>query len=252
MLTMHNLRCQIAGKTRLQIDTLNLSAGQLSAVIGANGAGKTTLFHAISGERRYAGEVRLHGRLLSAWAPLQRARHMAVLPQASQLSFPFTAQEVVAMGLTPLSMSATTARARLRDVMRMTQCEQMAEQFYPSLSGGERQRVQLARVLLQLSQAEQAPVLLLDEPTSAQDLGQQHHLLALVRELCSSQNYTAVAILHDLNQVMHYSDHCVLLENGRVAATGAPPEVLTRDSIETHWGYRPALLVREGQRHLFF
>lgn len=156
------------------------------------------------------------------------------------------------MGLTPLSMSATTARARLRDVMRMTQCEQMAEQFYPSLSGGERQRVQLARVLLQLSQAEQAPVLLLDEPTSAQDLGQQHHLLALVRELCSSQNYTAVAILHDLNQVMHYSDHCVLLENGRVAATGAPPEVLTRDSIEAHWGYRPALLSREGQRHLFF
>lgn len=252
MLTIQDVRCRIGGQTRLHIDALRLSASQLTAVIGANGAGKTTLFNVISGERRYRGEIHLHGRILSDWSPLSRARHLAVLPQASQLSFPFTAQEVVAMGLTPLSISASEARRCLREVMLQTQCAHLATQFYPSLSGGERQRVQLARVLLQLSQAEHSPVLLLDEPTSAQDLGQQHHILALVCELCVSRSYTVLAILHDINHVMHYGDHCVVLDRGRVSVAGAPSEVLTSDCIDAHWHYRPEMLLREGRSHLFF
>lgn len=252
MLTLDNVICRAGGKVRLDIESLNVEAGQFTAVVGPNGAGKTTLFKAISGEQAYIGDIHFYDRPLSQWPSLERARHLAVLPQASQLSFPFTAKEVVEIGLTPLSLSATDARVRVAEVMQMTHCQHLSEQFYPSLSGGERQRVQLARVLLQLSQASRGPLLLLDEPTSAQDLGQQHHLLSLVRQLCSEQNFAVLAILHDLNQVLHYTDRCLLLSTGMLSREGVPSDVLSENSIADHWDYRPVRLERKGMSDLFF
>jgi iron complex transport system ATP-binding protein len=252
MLTLDNVICRAGGKVRLNIESLNVEAGQFTAVVGPNGAGKTTLFKAISGEQAYTGDIHFYDRPLSQWLSLERARHLAVLPQASQLSFPFTSKEVVEIGLTPLSLSAADARARVTEVMQMTHCQHLSNQFYPSLSGGERQRVQLARVLLQLSQASRGPLLLLDEPTSAQDLGQQHHLLSLVRSLCAERGFAVLAILHDLNQVLHYSDKCLLLRNGELSRMGSPSEVLSEDSIAEHWQYRPERLVRSGLGHLYF
>lgn len=252
MLTLNNVICRTGHNVRLQIETFQIQAGQLTAVVGPNGAGKTTLFNVINGEQAYTGDIQFYERSLNLWPALERARHMAVLPQVSQLSFPFTAQEVVEMGLTPLSLSKSNAKLRVAKVMDLTHCSHLKTQSYPSLSGGERQRVQLARVLLQLSQAERAPLLLLDEPTSAQDIGQQHHILSLVRELCAKQGYAVLAILHDLNQVLHYSDRCVLLRHGEISEVGQPAHVLCEDSIAEHWQYRPQRLERKGACHLFF
>ncbi len=252
MLVMENVSCKSGGKVRLHVESLALAPGQFTAVIGPNGAGKTTLLKAISGEQAYCGEISFNGRPLSQWPALERARHIAVLPQASQLSFPFTAKEVVEMGLTPLSLGMSEGQKHVRRVMNVTHCLHLSEQLYPSLSGGERQRVQLARVLLQLSQASQEPVLLLDEPTSAQDLGQQHHLLALMKRLCLEQDFAVLAILHDLNQVLHYCDRGLLIHEGRLSADGPPQKILSEDSIYQHWQYRPTRIPREELSHLFF
>lgn len=239
MFELNQMTYQTGDKTLLDIDQLTLSSGQVMGLSGPNGAGKSTLFKAITGEIQATGEVLFHHRPRQEWPARQLARHLGVLPQTSQLTFPFLAREVVALGLTPLSMSHSEGNRHIRRLMEKTDCWHLAERNWISLSGGERQRVQLARVLLQLSQAEQAPLLLLDEPTSAQDLGQQHSILSLSVELAREQGYGVIAILHDLNQVLHYCHQCCLLNNGQMVARGKPSEVLRADTVEQYWHYRP-------------
>jgi len=239
MLELNQLSWKSREKTLLDIDHLALAEGQVMGLLGPNGAGKSTLLKAITGEIPASGQALLHGKAIHKWSSQQLARHLAVLPQASQLTFPFQAKEVVALGLTPLSMSHEEGQRHIQRLMEKTDCLHLADRNWPSLSGGERQRVQLARVLLQLSQAEQAPLLLLDEPTSAQDLGQQHSILKLAVELAREQGYGVIAILHDLNQVLHYCHHCYLLKEGQVAAQGKPFDVLRADTVEMYWQYRP-------------
>mgnify|MGYP003382579671 FL=1 len=103
-------------------------------------------------------------------------------------------------------------------------------------------------MLVQLSQAEREPVLLLDEPTSAQDLGQQHRLMELACEFARSQRYCIVAILHDLNLALRYADRCVLLNQGQAVAAGAPNEVVNSANIERYWSYSPQILTSDCGR----
>jgi iron complex transport system ATP-binding protein len=230
----------------LSVQRWQARGGELHALLGRNGAGKSTLLRVIAGEMSFAGSVRLHGRELGDWSPLERARHLAVLPQASQLSFGFSAAEVVRLGATPLTLGWRELGQAVERAMAFTDCAGLARQPYPKLSGGEKQRVHLARVLLQLSQAEQPPLLLLDEPTSAQDLGQQHGLLGSVRELCEQRGMGVVAVLHDLNQSLRYAHCCSLVDGGRLVAEGAPADVLTPATVRRYWGY-PATRAEDAE-----
>ncbi|TCK04057.1 heme ABC transporter ATP-binding protein [Marinobacterium mangrovicola] len=239
MLRIENLVCHSDGKSLLDIEGLQLKGGETLAVLGPNGAGKSTLLRAVSGDCGYDGEVLVHGRNRRHWRSNYLARHLGVLPQASVLTFPFLAHEVVSLGAIPLKLSQRCMRAEIRRVMELCDCDHLSERHFPSLSGGEKQRVQLARVLLQLSQAEESPLLLLDEPTSAQDLGHQHHMLRLTNQL-AREGYGVISILHDLNHTLHYCKRCIVLENGRVRYQGQPDDVLVPEHIGEIWNYRPA------------
>ncbi len=171
MLVLDKVRLQQPGGFELSLDHWRALPGELHAVVGRNGAGKSSLIKLITAELAAAGDMQFHGRPLHHWSATERARHIAVLPQASELNFGFRADEVVALGLTPLSLSWREARRAVRFVMEKTDCARFSQSPYLRLSGGEKQRVHFARALLQLSQAQHAPLLLLDEPTSAQDLG---------------------------------------------------------------------------------
>ncbi|KZX60523.1 hypothetical protein A3709_00140 [Halioglobus sp. HI00S01] len=243
MLHVHDLKFSRGREFTLQVADWRASPGHVQAVLGTNGAGKSTFLKLLCGEEApTGGDIRLHGQRLQDWSALERARHLGVLPQASSLSFAFSAEEVVSLGLTPLNTGWRNAQQTVRAVMRATDCAHLAKKPYPRLSGGERQRIHLARVLVQLSQAEHAPVLLLDEPTSAQDLGQQHRMLELASGLAREHNYAVVAILHDLNLTLRHTTHCLHLDAGRSVAQGAPQEVLSTDSIAKYWGYNAQLL----------
>lgn len=243
MLDIRQLRLSRNSGFQLEVADWSVSSGELHVVLGTNGSGKSTLLRLFSGEETPdEGEVRLYGRNLQDWNSTERARHLALLPQASSMNFAFTAEEVVSLGLTPLSLGWRDARSKVHDVMRLVDCLHLAQKDYPNLSGGERQRVHLARVLVQLSQAERPPVLLLDEPTSAQDLGQQHRLLSLSRELAREQGYGVVAILHDLNLALRYADQCLLLDAGRVVVYGSPSQVINQQTIRRYWGYSATFL----------
>ena len=237
------------GSFHLSVDRWRVDAGEVNAVLGTNGAGKSSLFGVLAGDSSYSGSITLHGRSLGDWPRQALARHLGVLLQQAELSFSFTAAEVVALGLIPLQVGWREGMARVRDALEQTDSGHLADRAYPGLSGGERQRVNLARVLLQLSEAESPPLLLLDEPTSAQDLGHQHSLLQLASDYASERGWGVVAILHDLNLALRYADRCLLLDRGMVAAEGTPESVLSPEQVHRFWGYEPQRLI--GADHGF-
>ncbi|EAR09017.1 heme ABC transporter ATP-binding protein [Reinekea blandensis] len=240
ILTLNDVSLHRNGRCILDVREAVLTQGDTVAVLGPNGAGKSSLLKIISGETvPTAGQICFHGKPLTAWNRLERARHLGVLPQSSQVGFPFTAEEVVAIGAIPLSMRKRQIAQLVRRAMHDTDVGHLAEQPYTRLSGGEKQRVQLARVLVQLSQAERPPLLLLDEPTSAQDLGHQHLLMQTLNDLRVHRDFTLLAVLHDLNLACRYGQGVWVLNHGHLQQVGAADAVLTPETVEQYWHYRP-------------
>jgi iron complex transport system ATP-binding protein len=240
MLKITQLDIKRQEKSILNIDSVNLICGQRVAILGPNGAGKSSLLKAISGEwSGNKGDIYFHDTIISQWSRVVLAKHLGVMPQASQIDFPFSVHEVVAIGATPLTLKKSELNHKVKFFLSMTDTWQLNNKPYAALSGGEKQRVQLARILLQLSQAEQAPLLLLDEPTSAQDLGHQHQMMALLSDLTKQQSYGLLCVLHDLNIANRYSDAVWLIDNQKLVVKGPAEQVLTPDRVNQHWQYFP-------------
>lgn len=242
LLTLTRVRGYRGRKLCIEANELTLASGEFLALMGPNGAGKSTLLGLIAGDIKSSGVRQLHGRCLTQWNGAHRARHIGVLPQASELSFPFSVAEVVGLGLMPLSLSQRDQRMLVSKKMHATDTGHLKDRLYSSLSGGERQRVHLARVLVQLSQAELPPLLLLDEPTSAQDIGHQHHVLTIARDLAHDEGFGVICILHDLNQALSYADQCAVVATGVLKSQGNPKTILSADAIEQYWGYKPEII----------
>ena len=252
MLTINHLSASHNRKQFLKVNSLQLMPGEIVAIVGPNGAGKTTLLNTLSTSANNINDIELYYKPLSLWPRLTLAQHLAVLPQHHQLSFPFTVTEVVEIGATPLTLKGRELAAEVKYWLKFTDTSQLANKLYPQLSGGEKQRVHLARVLLQLSQAQQPPLLLLDEPTSAQDLGQQHAMLTKLQQLAKQQNYMIVMILHDLNLASRYCDTLWLLKQGKLVMHDTPSKVLTPQTVNTIWGYQPQQLIAKSGETLLF
>ncbi len=216
---------------------LRLEPGRLAVIVGPNGAGKSTLIRLLCGEMRpSAGSVLYAGEAVERIPAWRLACMRAVLPQASRLAFPFTAREVVRIGLDGIGRGLNaSARADLvAAALVRADVGPLAERRYQSLSGGEQQRVQFARVLAQLSAgrtvaAEQ--VLLLDEPTASLDLTHQLALLDQATAL-AAEGMAVLAILHDLNLASAYADELLVMAGGRLVASGPPATVLTDDLLK--------------------
>ena len=203
--------------------TLEAQAGEILALVGPNGAGKTTLLGVLAGDNAAdEGVVELFGRPLSAWSSVELARRRAVLPQHSDLSFPFSVRDVVSMGRAPWPQAEPGLDAQIvEESMVSTSVEHLAERSFTSLSGGEQSRVALARVL-----AQRAPVLLLDEPTASLDLHHQELVLQIARTRAAAGD-TVIVVLHDLGSAAAYADQVAVLERGKLIASGPPDDVLT-------------------------
>lgn len=210
---------------------LDVRPGEVVTVIGPNGAGKSTLIRVISGVLTpQAGTVQFNDQPLTGLTPQQRARIVAVVPQARQLGGAFTVQQAVMMGRTAYMDWLGTERPADREivarVMRETQVEHLAERRIATLSGGEQQRVLFARALAQTPE-----LLLLDEPTNHLDIQHQTAILDLARAQAREHNLAVLMALHDLNLVALYADRVLLLHGGQIVAHGTPDEVLTAEQI---------------------
>jgi len=231
------------GRRVLSDITLEVSTGEVLALVGPNGAGKSTLLSVLSGERHPdAGTVTLDDRPLAGHSALELARNRAVLTQENTLSFPFRVREVLEMGRSPWARTpqladddrALAAAAERADVAGLL------DRRFTELSGGERARVSLARVL-----AQDTAIVFLDEPTAALDLRHQEDVLRVAREL-AADGRAVVVVLHDLSLAGAVADRVGLLAAGRLVSLGPPAQVLTASALSDVYGVRVEVIERDG------
>jgi len=232
---------EVPGRSLLRAVSAQFIAGQVTAVLGPNGAGKSTLMSLLTGQRQPSdGYVYLAGKALPSYVPAELARLRACVAQETQVAFEFTVREVVELGRYPHRRHPGRNEAGIvTQAMQATAVDHLQHRALNTLSGGEKARVHLARALAQVWEhcgSQGARWLLLDEPTAALDLRHQHGMLQLVRAWATSQGVGVVAVLHDLNLALRYSDRCVVLQGGQVVGSGATAEVLTPLCIEKVWG----------------
>ncbi|WP_235497619.1 ABC transporter ATP-binding protein [Frankia sp. R43] len=218
------------GGHRLTGVSLTLAEAEVCCLLGPNGAGKTTLLRCLLGLLRpHRGTVRIDGRDVGSMSARDLARRVAYVPQTASTPFPFTALDIAVMGRTPhlppLSAPSEADRRRARDQLDRLGIIRLADRPFPHLSGGERQLVLLARALVQ-----QAPVLVLDEPTAALDYGNEVRILRVVEEL-ARDGHSVVMTSHQPSHALTYSDRAVLMADGRVVADGRPADVVTGESL---------------------
>jgi iron complex transport system ATP-binding protein len=212
---------------------LAIAEGSITGLLGPNGSGKTTLVRLASAALRPAsGRIALFGDDLAALPARERARRVAVVPQETHPVFEFTVDEIVRMGRTPhlglLGLEGPRDRRIAREAMERCEVAFLAARSFRALSGGERQRVLLARAL-----AQEARLLLLDEPTAFLDLKHRLAVYALLGRLHRENGLSVVVVSHDINLAARHCDRLVLLRCGGVVADGTPAEVLRPEPIRS-------------------
>ncbi|QTH44626.1 heme ABC transporter ATP-binding protein [Cohnella sp. LGH] len=242
MIEAKALDFRIGGTDILRGVDICVSKGQFFGIIGPNGSGKSTLLKLLSGiERPLAGTVEFAGRDLNAYPRKELARLLAVLQQDALPPLGYTVREVVEMGRYPYQSWLGGEKedpAQLIDkVMEQLDLKRLSSRQVAELSGGERQRAALAKTLVQ-----EPGVLMLDEPTTFLDIGFQLQMMDYIREWRRDNGLTVVAVLHDLNLAAQYCDRLLVLHGGRVAAVGAPAEVLVPELVEEVYGTMPIVL----------
>ena len=234
LLAVDDVRVAIRGTPILHGASLALHAGELVAVIGPNGAGKSTLVRAACGlQPTTHGDVRWQGVAIDRLRGRRLARMRAFVPQRPRVPDGITVRQAVGVGrsphIGPLQRPTTADRDVVERAMRRAGADPFAERMLATLSGGELQRVQVAVGL-----AQDAPALILDEPTSSLDLGATAEIARLLRRL-RDDGLGVLVVLHDLTLAAAIADRVVIVDHGRTVAAGPPDEVLDRERLASIW-----------------
>ncbi|MDR2030674.1 MAG: ABC transporter ATP-binding protein [Azoarcus sp.] len=236
MLDVDRLRCGYGSRSILTGISFTLAAGELLALIGPNGVGKTTLFKTILGLMpRLSGAIRLDGAELTRWPRRHFARQVGYVPQAHTPPFPFLVRDVAAMGRVahhglfgkPGKADMEAAHAALDDLG----IGALAATRYTEISGGERQLTLIARALAQAPR-----LLVMDEPTSNLDYGNQLKTLAHVRRIAARQGLGILLTTHHPDHALLYATRALTLDRHGRATLGAPEDVITEDYLSQTYG----------------
>ncbi len=247
-LTARGLSWELRGGVRLGPVDLDVERGECFVLVGPNGAGKTTLLRTLVGIiKPSTGSVAWEGRPLAALSRRELARLLAYVPQIRPARVPLTAEEVVTLGrypyLAPLQWAPGPAdRAAVDHALELVEIEALRSRRVDELSGGERQAVWIAAAL-----AQEAPVLVLDEPTTHLDPRHQRDVATLLRRLRNEGSRTVIAATHDLNLASQLADRLLALAGGRALACG-PPDAILRPELLAQLFAAPFEIVRGGAR----
>jgi len=223
----------LSGKHVLNEIGLAFESGELVALIGPNGAGKSSLLRVLAGELQVTqGEIYFCGNALGKWDIEERAKRLAVLPQSSSLSFPYTVEEVVKLARLPHASGCQRDSEIVDAALEAMDLLSLRKQIYTQLSGGEKQRTQLARVLAQIWPEPNIhpSLLLLDEPCSALDPGHADLLTQQLKAFCRL-GATVVMVLHDVNFASLHASRIIALDKGEVIADGKPENVINTELL---------------------
>jgi iron complex transport system ATP-binding protein len=208
---------------------------QVTAIVGPNGCGKSTLLSALARlHTPQAGRITLERRDIRSYGARELARALALLPQNVTAPEGLTAAELIRFGRQPhqswLRQWSAEDAAVVDAALAAADLQALAHRPLEAMSGGQRQRAWIAMAI-----AQQTPVLLLDEPTTALDLGHAIEVFELVRDL-AAEGKTVVMVLHDLGNACRYADHLVAMRDGRVVAAGPPSEIVSRELVRELYG----------------
>ncbi|MDR2088457.1 MAG: ABC transporter ATP-binding protein [Clostridiales Family XIII bacterium] len=214
--------------------------GELLAVLGPNGAGKSTLFNCVLGLLKpERGEIRIGGEALRAISPRALARRIAYVPQSHAPTFNYSVFDMALMGTTAhvggFSVPGAAQAKLAEDALAHVGISHLRARGFMQISGGERQLSLIARAL-----AQQARILIMDEPTANLDYGNRLRLMLRVKEL-AGEGYTVIQSTHDPDHAFLFADRVLALNAGRVAAAGPPREAVTEALIESLYGVRVRL-----------
>jgi iron complex transport system ATP-binding protein len=246
MLEVRGLQVAYGKRDVLRSVDLRVDPGEVVGLVGPNGCGKTTLLRAVTRLTPWrAGEVAIGGELAQGLTRRELACQAAVVPQSPVLPAGFTALDIVVMGRTPrlsfLQQEGADDYRIARDALSRVDAADIADRRVDELSGGERQRVVLARAL-----AQEAPLLLLDEPVANLDIGHQMSVFQLLRELAARERMAVLVTIHELVLASLYCDRVALMADGAIIADGRPAEVLTSERIARAYGARVLVLDTPG------
>jgi len=227
-----------------------VNPGECWSIIGRNGAGKSTLIRTLAGLRAPdAGTVTLIGRPLAQWPLVDLARARAFLAQSRSDAFGYSALDTVLAARHPYGAQRYWEGAADQDAaaaaLAAMEVGHLAQRDVRTLSGGERQRVAIAAML-----AQDAPLLLLDEPANALDLAHQASVTRLLATLCREQNKTIIAIGHDLNLAHQASTHALLLMGDGEWMAGTAADVMTAPLLSRYLDH-PIEVLAHGARRIF-
>ncbi|MCB9557614.1 MAG: ABC transporter ATP-binding protein [Deltaproteobacteria bacterium] len=234
-LLVEQLRVDRGKRCVLEGIDLRIDRGEVVALVGPNGSGKTTLLKAIAGLLPFAGKLLLGGLPAEQLSHRERACRVSYVPQQSSLDAALSVREVVGQGrMVHRSFLAGERSADLEAIdwaMVSTDVATLAQRPFNALSYGERRRVLLARAL-----ACRAPLVLLDEPTAALDIGHVVELFALIERIVNEQQVAVLIVLHQLHEVHQVAQRALLLHEGRTCAAGLVAQVLTPQLVERVYG----------------
>ncbi len=237
----------IGGKAILERVSVDIPARAFLSVVGPNGAGKSTLLKCLNRILPSGEGIRLYGRTLGSYSQRELARLVSYVPQADGRPLPFTVEEFVSMGRYPFLSAFSALSAHDREVVARVLAQSGSDCFrgrvLGSLSGGERQKVLIAAAL-----AQEAEIMLLDEPATFLDYRHQVEVLALLGRLNRESGKTLVMVTHDLNTALEHCDRVLALKRGRVAYDGQPSGLLDRRVLEDIYETRFRFVDQPGRR----
>jgi iron complex transport system ATP-binding protein len=235
MLEIEATSVVLGGATVLSDVSARVDSGGWLGLVGPNGAGKSTLARAVAGLVAYEGRILIGGREQAASDWRNRARSVAYVPQRPVLPPSMNVTDYILLGRSAHHsyLGAETAKDRrvAAAVVDRLGLRTFCQRRLAELSGGEAQRVVLARALVQ-----EAPVLVLDEPTTSLDLGHSQLVLELVDELRDEKGISVLCAIHDLTLAAQFSENLLVLCHGRAVASGSPADVLTEVNIRRFFG----------------
>jgi iron complex transport system ATP-binding protein len=229
-LRLEHMTYQIGERTILQDISLEVTRGELVAIVGRNGAGKSTLLHLMTGLLpANEGAVTLDGEPLHHLNRKDIARRIALLPQQARLTFGFPVHDFVRMGRHPhrgrFRAASPRDEALVHEVMRVTGTNDLAPRLITEVSGGERQLIMLAQAL-----AQEPRFLLLDEPMANLDIAHQCHVMVLLQQL-AADGIGVVAVIHDLSFAVRCFPRLIVLDEGAIVGDGPATKILTAEMI---------------------
>lgn len=236
ILEIKNLNIDYNGIKAIDDLSIDFKKGGFYTILGPNGAGKSTLLKAISKNiENMKGSIFIDNINIKDLKIKNLAKKISMVPQETSIDFDLLGEEIVLMGRIPhlkrLEKEGRQDFSIVKEAMTKTNTLHLRNRSVTKMSGGEKQRVVVARAL-----AQEAGIMLLDEPVSQLDLHNQIEIMNIIRELVDREGLTAICVLHDINLAVNYSDEILIMNDGKLVSKGKPADIIRQDIIEDTYG----------------